>query len=64
MTAVAISQPDVLRPGRFTLLLRYLRRNQSLVVGLLIVLGLSIFTIHGMLTIERPSTMSRPTTRL
>jgi peptide/nickel transport system permease protein len=52
MTAVAISQPDVLRPGRFTLLLRYLRRNQSLVVGLLIALGLSIVTIHGMLTIN------------
>ncbi len=52
MTTVAISQPEVLRPGRFTLTLRYLRRNQSLVIGLLIVLGLAIFTIHGMLTID------------
>ncbi len=52
MTTVAISQPEVLRPGRLTLTLRYLRRNQSLVIGLLIVLGLAIFTLHGMLTID------------
>lgn len=52
MTAAAIAQPDVLRPGRLTLLYRYLRRNKSLVIGLLIVLGLAIFTIHGMLTIN------------
>lgn len=52
MTTVAISQPDVLRPGRFTLLLRYLRRNQSLVIGLVIVLTLAIFTTHGLLTID------------
>ena len=52
MTTVAISQPDVLQPGRFTLLLRYLRRNQGLVLGLLIVLVLMAFTVIGMLTID------------
>ncbi len=52
MTTVAISQRDVLRPGRSTLILRYLRRNLGLVLGLLIVLGLMVFTVHGLLTID------------
>lgn len=52
MTTAAISQRDVLRPGRFTLILRYLRRNLGLVLGLLIVLGLLVFTVHGLLTID------------
>jgi peptide/nickel transport system permease protein len=52
MTTVAISQPDVLRPGRSTLILRYLRRNLGLVLGLLIVLGLMVFTVVGLLTID------------
>ena len=55
MTTLAVSQPDVLQPGRVTLMLRYLRRNQSLVIGLAIVLALSIFTVHGMLTIDMKS---------
>jgi len=52
MSAVAIPQPEVRRPGRFRLTLRYLRRNTSLAIGILILLGLVLFTITGVLTTE------------
>jgi peptide/nickel transport system permease protein len=39
-------------PSRTVLFLRYLRRNKSLVVGLLILLFLIGFTIHGFLTLD------------
>lgn len=41
------------QPGRLSLLLRYLRRNTSLAVGLTLLLALAIFTIYGMLTIDQ-----------
>ena len=53
MTTLALSQPEVIRPGRLTLLLRYMRRNKSLVIGLFIVLLLTAFTLIGMLTIDK-----------
>ena len=52
MTTLAISQPEVIQPGRLTLLFRYFRRNKSLAIGLIIVLLLTAFTVNGMLTIN------------
>jgi peptide/nickel transport system permease protein len=52
MATLEISQPEIVQPSRLILLLRYLRRNKSLSIGLLILLGLVIFTVYGMLTID------------
>jgi peptide/nickel transport system permease protein len=52
MATIAIPQPDVRQPRRITLLLRYLRRNKSLLIGLVILLGLIAFTGIGLLTID------------
>jgi peptide/nickel transport system permease protein len=52
MSTLAISQPEVIQPGRLTLLFRYLRRNKSLTIGLFILLLLVAFTVFGMLTID------------
>jgi peptide/nickel transport system permease protein len=41
-----------LQPGNFVLLLRYLRRNWSLGVGLIILIGLVLFTVIGFFLIE------------
>lgn len=43
---------DSLRPSRLWLLLRYLRRNKSLTIGLVIMLGLIAFTVIGFLNID------------
>lgn len=51
-TIVATSQNDVRQPGSLELLLRYLRRNKGLAIGLLILLGLILFTLIGMATIN------------
>jgi len=53
MTTIAIPQPEVIQPGRLTLLFRYLRRNKSLAIGLSLVLLLTAFTVIGMLTIDK-----------
>jgi peptide/nickel transport system permease protein len=54
MTTLAAAKPDViLQPGRATLIFRYLRRNKSLAVGLVVVLALTLFTTIGMLTIDK-----------
>jgi len=50
MTTATLAQPEVLQPGRLTLLLRYLRRNKGLAIGLFILLLLVIFTANGMAT--------------
>jgi peptide/nickel transport system permease protein len=50
--AASQAQEQVLQPSRTTLLLRYLRRNKSLVFGLLILLFLVGFTVYGLLTIN------------
>jgi peptide/nickel transport system permease protein len=52
MTTATLAEPRFSQPSRLTLLLRYLRRNKSLAVGLLILLGLIIFTTHGLLTAD------------
>ena len=58
MANVALPQPqapmsEMIRPGRLTLMLRYLRRNKSLAIGLLLMLFLTLFTLIGMLTIDQ-----------
>ncbi len=55
MTTLVESQAPVqerYQPRRLRLFTRYLRRNPSLTVGLILVLGLTIFTVYGMLTID------------
>lgn len=52
MTTLAIPQPEIRQPSRLTLILRYLRRNKSLAIGLVIILGLTLFTVIGLLTIN------------
>lgn len=42
----------VLQPSRLTLALRYLRRNKSLALGLLLVLFLFSFTVIGLTTVD------------
>jgi len=50
MTTATLAQSEVLQPSRLTLLLRYLRRNKGLAIGLFILLLLIIFTATGMAT--------------
>lgn len=52
MTTLTKPLPEVIHPGRLTLLLRYLRRNKSLAIGLLILLLLTIFTVVGFSTLD------------
>ncbi|MGH2521113.1 MAG: ABC transporter permease [Anaerolineales bacterium] len=52
MTTIALPQPQVLQPSRLTLVLRYLRRNKSLAIGLLLLFLLIAFTVIGLLTIN------------
>ena len=52
IVATSTEQPSVTQPGNFTLLLRYLNRNRGLAVGLLILLGLVLFTVIGLMTIN------------
>ncbi|MCW1966805.1 MAG: ABC transporter permease [Anaerolineae bacterium] len=39
-------------PSRGTLLFRYLRRNKGILAGLSILLLLTVFTVHGMITLD------------
>lgn len=54
MATIAATSTDtsVQQPGRLTLLLRYFNRNRGLAIGLLILLGLVLFTVIGLLTIN------------
>jgi peptide/nickel transport system permease protein len=52
MTTIAIPQPQVRHRSRLTLVLRYLRRNKSLAIGLIILFLLIAFTVIGLLTIN------------
>ena len=52
MAALMPMQADVVQPGRGTLLLRYLRRNKSLSIGLIILLALVAFTLIGAFVID------------
>src|SRR5262245_56963503 len=52
MTAIAMPQPEALRPSRATLTIRYLRRNKSLLLGLTVWFLLSAVTVIGLLTVD------------
>lgn len=53
MTTTALTpQIEIIQPSRLILLLRYLRRNKGLAIGLLILLFLVVFTVHGLLTAD------------
>jgi peptide/nickel transport system permease protein len=52
MASVVLTQPTNKRPGRLTLVARYLRRNPSLAIGILIFTLLITFTIIGLLTLN------------
>lgn len=52
MASVTLTQPTIKRPGRLTLVFRYLRRNPSLAIGVLIFTLLIVFTIIGLLTLN------------
>ncbi len=56
MTTLTAAQPvakqEYLQPSRLTLILRYLRRNKGLLIGLILVFLLLTFTIYGLLTID------------
>ena len=52
MTAAALTRPEIIQPGRLTLILRYLRRNKGLAIGLFILLLLVIFTVYGQATAD------------
>jgi len=50
MTTATLARSEVLQPSRLTLLLRYLRRNKGLAIGLFILLLLVLFTATGTAT--------------
>jgi peptide/nickel transport system permease protein len=50
--ATTLSPIEYQQPSRLRLLLRYLRRNPGLVFGFLILIGLILFTVIGLLTID------------
>jgi peptide/nickel transport system permease protein len=49
---LAVPGVETRRPGRPTLVWRYVRRNKSLLIGLLIVVGLSLFTAIGLAVVN------------
>ena len=53
--ALPSDQTPTLQPGRVELLLRYLRRNKGLAVGLVILLALTLFTVIGLLVVNPKS---------
>ncbi len=52
MATLAVSRPQYSQPSQLILILRYLRRNKSLLIGLLILLALVLFTVIGLLTVD------------
>jgi peptide/nickel transport system permease protein len=46
------TQTEMLRPGRFRLAMRYIKRNKSLAIGLAILLFLIAFTVIGFMVIN------------
>jgi peptide/nickel transport system permease protein len=53
MTATTLPAPVYRQPGRGILTLRYLRRNPGLIIGFFILIALTVFTIVGLLTIDK-----------
>jgi peptide/nickel transport system permease protein len=52
MATLTLPRQEIVQPGRLTLLLRYLRRNKSLAIGLIILLALVTFTLVGLATVD------------
>ncbi len=52
MTTIALPSQEVRRLGQSALALRYLRRNKSLLFGLIILLGLVLFTTIGLAVVD------------
>jgi len=52
MTTISLAQPEIVQPSRLTLILRYMRRNKGLAVGLFILLLLVVFTLYGLATAD------------
>ncbi|MGZ9163845.1 MAG: ABC transporter permease [Anaerolineales bacterium] len=52
MTTLSLAQPEIIQPSRLTLVLRYLRRNKGLAIGVVILLLLVVFTVHGLATAD------------
>src|SRR4051812_1496038 len=68
MTSIALapsSEAPVLQPGRLALLFRYIRRNKSLAIGLIVLALLVLFTILGLLLVDPKSAypLTAPTKR-
>lgn len=52
MASITLTQPEIYRPSRSTLLFRYLRRNIGLAIGIFILLVLVLFTAYGLATAD------------
>jgi len=51
-TTATLAPSEYQQPSRLKLVLRYMRRNPGLVIGFLILIGLVLFTVIGLLTID------------
>jgi peptide/nickel transport system permease protein len=51
-TSPAVAETSMEQPNSLTLFLRYLRRNKGLAVGLIILVGLILFTVIGFMVIN------------
>jgi peptide/nickel transport system permease protein len=47
-----VAEPRIRELGKFTMAMRYLRRNKGLALGILILLALTLFTVIGLMTIN------------
>jgi peptide/nickel transport system permease protein len=65
MATTALPQQRIILPSRTRLFLNYLRRNKSLLIGLIMLTGLILFTVIGLLTIDQGDAypLSAPTRR-
>src|ERR1044071_881045 len=52
MASITLTQPEIYRPSRLTLLFRYMRRNIGLAIGFFILLLLVAFTLYGLATAD------------
>jgi peptide/nickel transport system permease protein len=65
MATTALPQQRIILPSRTRLFLNYLRRNKSLLIGLIMLTSLILFTVIGLLTIDQGDAypLSAPTRR-
>ena len=52
MATIALPQTQIRQPSRFSLVRRYLRRNKSMLIGLIILFALIAFTVIGLFVIN------------